>query len=166
MVHRFSIWVMFFLDVTIWWIPKIGVHPQSSILMEFSLINHSFWGTPMDGNPIYTASCNYASRFISLCRLSPAPDFDITTEWHQAPAPAQTTTNDFQRSEVNLAKPSIHLHFRLSANGGSPVSMVSSCLWWTSWRPLPYLPWELLHRRAALGWRLHQPRGYPQMVGL
>jgi len=35
----------------IWMFPKIvGFPPKSSILREFSIINHPFWGTPSVGN--------------------------------------------------------------------------------------------------------------------
>ena len=33
---------------------EVSIHggtPESSMLMGFSLINHPFWGTPIDGNP-------------------------------------------------------------------------------------------------------------------
>ena len=35
---------------SIWVFPKIGVPPKSSILIEFSIRNHPFWGTPIFGN--------------------------------------------------------------------------------------------------------------------
>ena len=34
----------------IWGFPKMVVPPKSSILIQFSIINHPFWGTPIFGN--------------------------------------------------------------------------------------------------------------------
>ena len=44
--------------------PKIvGFPPKSSILIEFSIINHPFWGTPIFGN------IHLPSQERSICRL-------------------------------------------------------------------------------------------------
>ena len=38
--------------IYIWMFPKIvGFPPKSSIFIEFSIINHLFWGTTIFGNP-------------------------------------------------------------------------------------------------------------------
>jgi len=38
------------MDISIWMFPKMVYTPKSSILIGFSIINHSFWGTPVFGN--------------------------------------------------------------------------------------------------------------------
>ena len=69
-----------------WWFPKIGVSPNSSVLMGlFSLINHPFWGIPAYGKPPYVnmtwddATCGEArtkkasSRTLACAVVAPVP---------------------------------------------------------------------------------------------
>ena len=41
------------LSVYIWWFPKMGGTPKSSISIHFSSVNHAFWGTPTFRKPPY-----------------------------------------------------------------------------------------------------------------
>ena len=42
--------LIFFEGEGIWVFPKIMVPPSHPLLIEFSIINHPFWGTPIFGN--------------------------------------------------------------------------------------------------------------------
>ena len=41
-----------------WRFPEMGVPPESSILMGYSIINQAFWGTPILGNLHMSNSCS------------------------------------------------------------------------------------------------------------
>ena len=49
------------LQIQTWVFPKIGVPPNHSVLIGFSIINHPFWGTPIFGNT------HMGFRFWSFC---------------------------------------------------------------------------------------------------
>ena len=93
------------LRVFIWWFPRMGGYPKSSILVGFPPINHPFWGSPIYGTPPCLVTSNLDPQRIwertrtgritdSLCilRISEVPGFiswdcfaqtnEVTTIWY------------------------------------------------------------------------------------
>ena len=52
----------------LWMFPKIGVPPNHPFLIEFSIINHPFWGTPVFGNThmgnVWSISLGLSGQFM------------------------------------------------------------------------------------------------------
>ena len=69
------------IQLNIWEFPKIvGFPSKSSILIEFSIINHPFWGTTILGNPHVIHQGSFRLRSSSTSR-SPVVNVSLSPWW-------------------------------------------------------------------------------------
>ena len=74
----------------IWGFPEIGVPPNHPLLMEFSIINYPFGGSPFMEPPKLNKWCESSDMFV--CNLWPFP---------QIPPPKETETSPSSENRIN-----------------------------------------------------------------